>query len=229
MIPRAFEVHVPLERGFVRNVLFAVELLDAVTLERISRDVRVTAEGLEGKPIVNGSGFFVWLEEDFERLRKLVIDPGRAPYVSVERAKADVKKPLTSIELMPRLEYSFPSGITGLLGSLIEQAPPRPQIPIANAEVWLQWSSLDGRHDASTVCQTDANGDFVTFIRFSPTDEALLMNENNSLTVRLRVRRDKTDLRTSSELQLPLGRIAEPSTFPKGIDALIFAWDELQP
>ena len=73
------------------------------------------------------SGFFVWLREDFEQLKKLVINPGRLPYESVERAKADVQQPLTSIELSPLPDYPFPSGITGLLGTLLEERPPRPR------------------------------------------------------------------------------------------------------
>lgn len=132
MIQRPFEVHV--EQAYARDVLFAVELLDAVTLQRVAGDVgitakrpkdepvvnksggiQITAEGLKGKPIVNKSGLFVWLQEDFEQLEKLVVDAGRLPYESVVKPKAEVQQPLTTIELSPRPDYPFPSGITGLL------------------------------------------------------------------------------------------------------------------
>jgi hypothetical protein len=245
MIPRPFEVH--LEQAYAHDVLFAVELLDAVTLRRVAGDVsvtakrlkdepvvnksqgiQVTAEGLKGKPIVNKSGFFVWLQEDFEQLEKLVINPGRLPYESVELIKAKVQQPLTSIELSPRPDYPFPSGITGLLGTLLEERPPRPPLRVANAEMHLEWlDDLGNRQDAPTISHTNENGDFVTFLRFAPT-EVPQLDTNGALTVRLRARRDG-DVRGSADLKLPAGRIADPSTFPQGKDVLIFAWDELQP
>src|SRR5262245_23016689 len=106
MIPRPFEVR--LEQAYARDVLFALELLDSVTLERVVGDIKVTAEGLQGKPIVNKSGFFVWLREDFEQLQKLLINPGRLPYEYVELIKTKVRQPLTSIKLSPRPDYPFP-------------------------------------------------------------------------------------------------------------------------
>jgi hypothetical protein len=226
MIPRPFEIHS--EQAYARDVLFAVELLDSVTLERVGGDIEVTAEGLQGKPIVNKSGFFVWLQEDFAKLKKLVIDPGRLPYESVEKPKGEVQQPLTSIELSPRPDYPFPSGITGLLGTLIEERPPRPRVPVANAKVHLKWlDDLGNLQDAPTISQTNENGDFVTFIRFAPND-APLLDDKGALTVRLRARRD-ADERGSADLKLQAGHIADPSTFSQNKDALIFAWDELQP
>lgn len=226
MIPRPFDVR--LEQAYACDVLLAVELLDAVTLERIGRDMTVTAEGLQGKPIMNKSGFFVWLREDFEQLEKLVIDPGRLPYESVERAKAGVQQPLTSIELSPRPGYPFPSGITGLLGTLLEERPPQPRVPVVNAEVHLKWrDDLGNLHDAPTITHTNENGDFVAFLRFVP-NETPQLDAKGALTVRLRARRG-SDERGSLDLTLPAGHIADPSTFPQGTDALIFAWDELQP
>jgi hypothetical protein len=228
MIPRPFEVR--LEQAYTRDVLFAVELLDAVTLERVGGDIKVIAEGLQGKPIVNKSGLFVWLQEDYEQLEKLVIKPGRLPYESVEKAKAEVQKPLTSIELLPRPDYPFPAGITGLLGTLIEARRPDPhdRKPVANAEVHLQWlDDLGHLQDALRITHTNENGDFVTFIRFLP-DQVPQLDDKGALTVHLRVRRDP-DERGSAGLKLPAGHIADPSTFPQGDQVLIFAWDELQP
>ena len=61
-----------------------------MTLERVSDGVKVTAEGLRGKPIVNYGGLFVWLEEDagsaaedFDRSRR------RCRTSAVERTKAN--------------------------------------------------------------------------------------------------------------------------------------------
>jgi hypothetical protein len=66
---RNFDVHLPLERAYSREAMLAVELLDAVTLERVTQGVEVTATGLTGKPIVNYGGLFVWLKEDTTRFR----------------------------------------------------------------------------------------------------------------------------------------------------------------
>jgi hypothetical protein len=230
MIPRPFEVQTPPEQAYVRNVLFAVELLDAVTLQRVSQGVEVTAQGLQGKPIVNSSGFFVWLSEDFTQLQELVVEPGRLPYNSVSRTPANVQRPLTSIELSPRPDYPFPSGTTGLLGTLIEERLPDPQdpAPVADAEVHLEWvDDLGVVQQAPTISRTNENGDFAVFIRFSPTDVPQLDPNKGTLTARLRAKRDSAGERLSADLQLVPGYVAEPATFPQGRDALIFAWDEL--
>jgi hypothetical protein len=52
-VSRPFEVYLPLEQGYLRRSLFAIELLDAVTLSRVSQGVKVVAEGLYGKPTLN--------------------------------------------------------------------------------------------------------------------------------------------------------------------------------
>ncbi len=202
MIPRPFEIYA--EQAYARDVLFAVELLDAVTLERIGPGMTVTAEGLQGKPVVNNSGFFVWLQEDFEQLEKLVVNSGRLPYEYVEKAKADVQRPLTSIELSPRPDYSFPSGITGLLGTLLEERPPRPRIPVANAKLYLKWlDDLGNLQDPPTISHTNENGDFVVFLRFAQ-NEVPQVDAKGALTVRLQVVRD-SETRRSPDLKLTRG------------------------
>jgi len=229
MIPRPFDVQTPPEQAYVRNVLFAVELLDAVTLQRVSQGVAVTAQGLQGKPIVNSSGFFVWLSEDFAQLQTLFVDPGRLPYEPASRTPANVQRPLTSIELSPRPDYPFPSGTTGVLGTLIEQRllEPQDRTPVSDAEVHLEWvDDLGAVQQAPTISHTNENGDFAVFIRFSPTDVPQL-DKNGALTARLRAKRDSAGERLSADLQLVPGYVAEPATFPQGKDALIFAWDEL--
>jgi len=52
-----------------------------------------------------------------------------------------------------------------------------------------------------------------------------IAHKNGALTVRLRVRRDALNERHSGDLKVPQGRIADPTT----LNALIVAWDELQP
>jgi hypothetical protein len=170
----------------------------------------------------------VWLQEDFEQLEKLVVNSGRLPYESVEKAKADVQRPLTSIELSPRPDYSFPSGITGLLGTLLEERAPRPRIPVVNAKVHLKWlDDMGNLQDAPTISHTNENGDFVAFLRFA-ANEVPQLDAKGALTVRVQVVRD-SETRRSPDLKLHAGVIADSSTYPQGKDVLVFAWDELQP
>ncbi len=220
---RPFEAK--LEEAYQRRALFALELLDAVTLTRVSQGVKkVVAEGLDGEAIVNSSGLFVWLDEDITNLQKVTFDLGALPYETIEIAAADVKLPLTTIELQPRTDYPFAAGMTGIRGTLIEERV-TPQVPVDDAEVWLRWLDDDNVtwRDAPTISRTNSDGDFVSILRLAPTDVPDL-DTDRKLTVRLRARRNANE-RTSSDLKLLQGRVADPST----ISALTFAWDELQP
>jgi hypothetical protein len=234
-VSRPFEISLPPEQGYVRRVLFAVEVLDAVTLERVSDGLEVEAEGLRGKPVVNTSGLFVWLAEDFAPLRRVTIDPRRLPYERFElpKAQVDPAPARNVVELRPRADYPFTTGTSGLRGALIETrpTPPRRPIPVAGAEVGLLWLDEDGVtwRDAPTPATTGAAGDFVAVLRFGPA-QVPLVDTSGALSVRLRSTRGGVT-RTSAPLALPLGRVAEPSTFayPPGPHPLIFAWDELTP
>jgi hypothetical protein len=95
---RQFEVRLPLERAYTREAKLGVELLDAVTLERVSQGVEVTAHGLTGKPKVNGGGLFVWVNEDVTKLVKLSVEPRAVPFEGVEVPAAQVTLPLHRIE-----------------------------------------------------------------------------------------------------------------------------------
>lgn len=217
---------VQLEIAHRRRVLFALELLDAVTLSRVSQGVKkVVAEGLDAKPILNKSGHFVWLGEDITPLRKITLDLGVLPYDGVEIPAADVVQPLTTIELQPRQDYPFAIGTTGIRGTLIEERVTPPQVPtrVAGASVSLSWLDRDGFtwNDAPTTSLTNSQGDFVSILRLSGTDDPDI-DSSRKLTVRLRVRRDTSE-RNSADFKLPQGRVADPST----ISALTFAWDDL--
>ena len=60
--------------------------MSASALEGVS----VVAEGLNGNPVLNSSGLFVWLDEDFSRLKRLVIEPGLQPYSPVVLARREM-------------------------------------------------------------------------------------------------------------------------------------------
>jgi hypothetical protein len=218
-----------MEEGYHRSVLFAIELIDAVTLSRVSQGVEVIADGLGGTPIVNASGFFVWLKEDIGSLRGISINPGTLPYERVERRSDQLRlppltPPLTPIELPPRMDYAFAAGITGLRGTLIEEKGV-PMVAVRDAEVHLLWLDEDGVtwHDASTISHTNAAGDFVSIVRLAPTDVPRL--DAGAFTVRLHAKRNAIGERQSVDLKLLQGRVADPST----LNDFKFAWDELQP
>src|SRR5215813_12872832 len=90
---RPFAVKLPLEQAYSRRSTFAIELLDAVTLARVTQGVTVTANGLHGKPIINAGGLFVWLLEDLAPLQNVSIDPGTLPYEQIELDPADLTLP----------------------------------------------------------------------------------------------------------------------------------------
>lgn len=225
-------LNVIFEDSYRRRVLFAIELLDAVTLSRVSQGLEVVADGLLGKPIVNASGSFVWLNEDIGPLQKITIDPGVLPYEAVEypgskvkeRVTTETKAPMITIELQPRVDYAFAPGVTGLRGTLIEKRV-HPSAPVGNAAVRLQW--LDDEHQwrtAPTTSHTDnRRGDFVSVLRLAPTEVPFV--EKGEVTVRLRASRNGGTERRSDDLKLSQGRITDPST----LNPLTFAWDELQP
>lgn len=221
---RTFEVKLPLEESYQRLTLFAIELLDAVTLARVSDGVKVVADGLSRKPIVNASGLFVWLEEEIGNLRRISIEPGQLPYEKVEIQRADLTLPLTTIELQPRADYGFSAGITGMRGTLIEERVV-PPIAVTNAEVHLRWLDDNGIwQDAPTTSHTDnKRGDFISILRLNPT-EVPDLDSSGMVTVRFRARRNGAE-RSSADFKLLQGRVTEPSTANK----LTFAWDELQP
>ncbi len=234
---RPFDIQLPLEQAYHRRGLFAIELLDPVTLFRVSQGVKVKAEGLGGKPIVNAGGLFVWLREDVGRLRNLSIDPGVLPYAPVQLRPDQLRlppqlRPMTTIELSPRMNYPFAAGITGFRGMLVEERVPSAgaRTPIPDAEVRLRWLDEDGVtwREAPTISRTDGKGSFAAVLRLAPRDVPLL-DVDGAFTVRARVWRDELQQRDSAELKLPQGRIADPLTFAQGREALILAWDELQP
>lgn len=218
---RPAPVHLPLETAYRRDVLFAVEVLDAVTLTRLTQGVSVTARGLSGQPTVNAGGLFVWLKEDITKLQALEIDPGMLPYERRQFTAAELQLPLWTVDLPPRRDYPFTPGIAGVAGMLVETrtvAPARP-VPVAGASVRLRWFDDDGVtwRDAPTVSHTDAQGGFAAIVRFTP-NEVPRVDANGALTVRVQVDREGI-VRASADRPLVQGRV----------DNALLAWDELQP
>jgi hypothetical protein len=222
-----FILRQPSEEAYRRNPAFAIEVLDGVTLERVRDGIEVIAVGLDSKPFINGGGVFVWRRQNIDALQAIRIDAGRQPYedVTIERANLTLPpkpRPLTSIVLSPRANYPFAAGTTGIRGRLIATTTP-PQVGVAGAGIRLRWLDDDGVtwRDVRQESRTTATGDFVSVLRLALTDVPRVIN--GSLTVRVRATRNSIT-RFSAQLQLPQGRVADPTTLNS-----ILAWDALQP
>ena len=228
---RLFAVQLPVEQLVLRQVRFAVELLDAVTLSRVSAGVKVVAEGILGGPIVNAGGLFVWLKDHTGDLQRITVDPRLLPYEDATLLPTELKDPLTTIELSPSVSYPFSFGTTGFRGRLIESRifPSTGPTPVQNAAVHLRWlDSDDVWQEAPTISHTDETGAFAAILRLTP-NQAPRLDPGDTVTVRLTASRDQGIPRNSGDLKLVQGRMADPATFEGGRDALTFAWDELQP
>lgn len=217
---RRFDVYLPLERAHSREAMLAVELLDAVTLERVSQGVEVTAKGLTGKPIVNHGGLFVWLKEDTAKFEKLLVEPGPQPFERVEIPAAQVNRPLHTVELKPLASYPFTPGITAIRGSLIESVPAPGVEPVAipGATLRLEWLHEDGLtwKPSPATAVTDKAGDFTLILRLAPAEVPTLDAQGN-MSIRLFAKRAAGGEK-HKELQLLQGRVTDAT----------YAWTELQ-
>jgi hypothetical protein len=217
-MPSAFAVSLPQEVAFARRVLFAAEIVDAVTLEPVTKDIKVSATGLRNKPVINASGFFVWLEEGAAQPLGVIVDASATQYLSATAAAPVPPKRSVRIELAPRYGYPFQAGVSAMRGTLRERRFGGPS-PVEDAEVWLQWSDDIGWVDAPTRSTTAANGDFAALLRLAP-DQDPNPNPSGGWNVRLKVRRDNIT-RTSADIPFHQGRINSMN--------VPFAWDELTP
>lgn len=228
MIQR-FRVHAS-ENAYVRHGLYALEVIDAVTLERVSRGLKVVAQGLDAKPYVNGSGVFVWLGPNARTLERITIDPQTLPYHGAEIPGDQIApRTITPVELTPRVGYPFTPGTTGLRGTLIASRTATTVEPVTDATVRLRWLDDDAAtwRDATVRSRTDDAGDFAAILRLA-TGEVPALDAAGAITVRLHVERPDRTPRESVPFALAPRRLADPSTFTGDPPALKFAWDELQ-
>lgn len=219
MRPQPFEVRLPLEQAFVREAMLAVELLDPVTLERVSHGVKVTAVGLASSPIINFGGLFVWLRQSTANFERLTIAPGTRPFEPMEIPAAQVQLPLHSVELKPLANYPFAPGITAIRGSLYETAVPLGVAPTAipGATVRLAWLHEDGVtwEPSPGTARTDANGGFTAILRLAP-GQVTALDAQGKMSIRLFAKRAAGGEK-HHEFQLPHGRVVDAT----------YAWDQL--
>lgn len=201
------------EMAYTRSVLLAVELLDAVTLEPVTRTVQVSAPPLGPSPFVNASGRFVWLLTGPLRPARVIVEPGALPY-----EREDVAAPplpavllpatdrLLRIWLRPRRGYRYADGVTVVSGRLVEGAAPAPT-PVPRAEVWIEWRDDGGGWRAlraRTFTRVAGDGEFTAFLRLSAPDQ-MPPDAKGLLELRLGVERPGLGIRHSPPLTLPQG------------------------
>lgn len=203
----------PAERAYQRKVLFAAEVVDGVTLERISRGVTVSASAIAAPPVVNASGMFVWLDDGVPLAPQQVsVDPGLLPYLGASVATPLPPQRLVQIQLAPGRGYAFQAGVTALRFSLIvsDIGPP---VPAADIEVFLRWydaGTVPPWTDAPVRSRTDVHGDASVALRFRRTDEPA-KDAAGALRVRLCAQRGG-NVTMSDEFVLAEGRVTDQPT-----------------
>ena len=229
---RPFAVREPLEIAYVREAFLAVEVLDGMTLDRVTQGIEVTAQGIPGKPVLNRSGLFVWKKQAGSQLAGLVIEPRTAPFERVALTAAQMNPKFHSVQLHPLASYPFVPGNTAIRGRLVESDPPAtpdtPRVPIPGATMTFEWQRLSDLAwmpwQASRI--TAAKGDFTAIVRFTrgPThddgspgkpDEPHL-EANGNIIVRVTARRPNGAQKQKID-SFPQGRVTDET----------FAWDAL--
>ena len=210
-----------------RRVLFAVELIDPVTLERRHADFSVSARRLSQAPYVNRSGRFVWLREGNAWPGAITVTPDGLPFaaqvVAAPPRPADLDRALPAqrlvrVGLRPTAAYPFEAGITAVRGFLGEDDTPSSP-PVAGARVQLAWqdadtgawfppppaavptADADGVTPSPAEPETDRAGQFAAFLRLPRNGSAEPDIASGLLKVRLQLTRG---------VFLPVTRVTPP-------------------
>jgi hypothetical protein len=190
---------------YVRQVAFAVELLDPVTGELVSAPATVTADGLAKAPVTNLSGRFVFLAEP-GAAGTIRVDLHGLPYEPISSPPPPPGQ-LLRLTLQPTPLYPFDLYATLLTGKLVDGAA-----PAAGAVVGVTFADLTAKHQA-LPSRTDRLGAFAVLLRLDPTAVAsadpvtadLTLNFTRSVTTKSRpglraVAGGKTAIDTATKL-----------------------------
>jgi hypothetical protein len=231
-----------------RRVLFAVELFDPISQSLVSAGVALRAKGVTGDPIVNFSGRFVWLGQAGQWPQEISVIPIRLPFfpetvlppLPEDPQHPTIKERLVRVTLRPTPAYIFPAGITVIRGQLRERSD-QPSPPVTDAHVQLAW--CDKQHGAcvwipsppasAQAVATDANGEFVVFLRLTSVGQQVPDSEKGLLHVRLQFTQSFTTWVTPDDFpfladQIPdhLGRVYEGRLLDRD---LRLGWADLIP
>lgn len=227
-----------------RQVLFAVELIDPITQSLVWRDVKVTADGITNKPVINRSGRFVWLLEGNAWPGSITFEPRSTPFEPhtqpakprpADLLKAKANERLMSIVLRPTAAYPFDTGATVVRGRLVEDANADPPAVVPDATVHLMWQdALSGTWfppPPATPPKTGPKGEFAAVLQLQPpplTDPDI---DHGLVKVQVRVTRGAQTLRTPDTFPfLPnpadAGRVPEGRLLPGDVT---LGWSQLVP
>ncbi|MEH2530782.1 hypothetical protein V1277_002841 [Bradyrhizobium sp. AZCC 1588] len=232
-----------------RRILFAVALVDPISGALVSEGVRVEADGLVGKPIVNRSGHFVWLAEGAARPNAVTVTPENRPFEPETRNVAPIPDPPAEDPLQPAIPidqtarrlrillrptpaYPFPDSVTQLHGRLQETAAanaPR----LAGAAVEPQWkdaTQAGNWHPSIALGLTAVNGEFRTALLLPPGASA--DGGPQQINVRLVFTRGALRRATPEALVTPGTTLVAPGSIPPQPGTPNFgviAWEQLNP
>jgi hypothetical protein len=230
-----------------RRVLFAVELVDPITQALVWQGITVKAGSIDGRPIVNRSGRFVWLVERDHWPATLVVDPGATPYAphsqpgpprptDILNAAPDAR--LVRILLRPTAAYPFDTGATIVRGTLRERVDVPGAGAVSGAVVQLAW------HDALANTwqpappsagqvwpETDSNGAFAALLQLHASPPADPDLTRGLLKARVQVTRGVETRATPDDFPfLPgvadAGRVPEGRLLPTDVT---LGWNQLIP
>lgn len=211
----------PPEVAYRRQVLFAAEVLDGVTLGRITGGITVRASALPAPPVLNAGGLFVWLDDGQPLVpQQVTVDPGLLPYQGASVASPAPPTRLVQIALAPGRGYVFQPGVTALRLTLIESNLGVPA-PAPDTEVFLRWfdpAAITPWTDALLRSRTDANGNASVALRFGRLDEPA---RDAAGQLRVRLCAQRAGLTTMSPaLTLPEGRVSD-SALPFALNTFL--------
>jgi hypothetical protein len=216
--------------------LVGIELIDPVTLTRVTQGVRVSAQGLANPPVLSYSGCFVWFKEDGDAWpESFSVDVGELPYEQIAGTIAPPARPddldnapvsarLKRVTLSPSVAYPFPDGVLGVRGRLHETADAG-SLPVAGARIWLRWgSAMDDPSqwiDSPVQGVTTASGAFAVCLR--PPVSLMPEAANGRVTLQLAVVLAGENTRRTKQIETAdgaMGIVPDPSD-----PAAVFALD----
>jgi len=236
-----------------RRVLFAVDVIDPLTSARVSAGIRVTADELAGRPIVNRSGYFVWLAEADTAPEKVTVRviPEKLPFEEEIRDLTDLPPPppadetqpftldkldkrVLRIVLRPTAVYPFPDDATVIYGCMREteadDAPPVPGLDVRlqwlEPKRWLEDDTFAAAEWKSSPAAglTTAAGEFAAALCLP--NGAKTEGGPSKVTVRVLFQRDTISKCTAKQETLPGSRVVPQGAVGK---SGVLAWNKLNP
>lgn len=222
-----------------RRVLIALEVFDSLSQTLVSSDVIVTAKGL-GRPIVNYSGRFVWLDEGGAWPEQISVQPVGLPFESAvvhppkppNLPNASPDQRLVRIVLRPTAAADF-SDVTAVRGQLVEGLVAG-AAPVVGAIPQLAWFDKTVNAWIPSPEQsgaTSAKGEFAAFLRLQATMEQEADLQGRLLKIRVQLTRANTTRATPDNYAFlpapnPPGRVVEGELLGRDLK---LGWADLQP